>query len=94
MQPMAWKEYCVEFWLKEFQESMDRCTYHCDVTNTVANRVKHHTINQSLIRHLLKSVCKFTLKLQVGKHHIKEYGQSSAKVGRCGQILGGVAVKT
>ena len=25
-QPMAWKEYCAEYWLKELQESMDRCT--------------------------------------------------------------------
>ena len=25
-QPVAWKEYCVEYWLKELQESMDRCT--------------------------------------------------------------------
>ena len=25
-QPMAWKEYCVEYWLKELQENMDRCT--------------------------------------------------------------------
>ena len=25
-QPVAWKEYCVEYWLKELQESLDRCT--------------------------------------------------------------------
>ena len=25
-QPMAWKEYCVEYWLKKFHESKDRCT--------------------------------------------------------------------
>ena len=25
-QPVAWKEYCVEHWLKELQGSMDRCT--------------------------------------------------------------------
>ena len=25
-QPVDWKEYCVEYWLKELQESMDRCT--------------------------------------------------------------------
>ena len=24
--PVAWKEYCVEHWLKELQESMNRCT--------------------------------------------------------------------
>ena len=31
-QPVAWKEYCAEYWLKELQESMDRCTGHCDIT--------------------------------------------------------------
>ena len=25
-QPVAWKEYCVGYWLKELQETMDRCT--------------------------------------------------------------------
>ena len=25
-QPLAWKEYCSEYWLKELQESIDRCT--------------------------------------------------------------------
>ena len=25
-QPVAWKEYCSEYWLKELQESMDMCT--------------------------------------------------------------------
>ena len=31
-QAVAWIEYCVEYWLKELQESMDRCTGHCDIT--------------------------------------------------------------
>ena len=31
-QPVAWKEYCAEYWLKELQESMDRCTGRQDVT--------------------------------------------------------------
>ena len=25
-QPVAWKEYCAVYWLKELEESMDRCT--------------------------------------------------------------------
>ena len=25
-QPVGWKEYCAEYWLKELQNSMDRCT--------------------------------------------------------------------
>ena len=31
-QPVAWKEYCAEYWLKELQEIMDRCTGHGDIT--------------------------------------------------------------
>ena len=30
-QPVAWKEYCEEYWLKE-PESIDRCTGHHDIT--------------------------------------------------------------
>ena len=25
-QPVAWEEYCAEYWLKELGESRDRCT--------------------------------------------------------------------
>ena len=28
-QPVTWKEYCMENWLKEVQESMDICTGCC-----------------------------------------------------------------
>ena len=46
-QPVAWKEYCVEYWLKELQESMDKCTDRRDITEkNVGNGVKHHTIDQ------------------------------------------------
>ena len=31
-QPVAWKEYCAEYCLKELQESMNRCTGHCYIT--------------------------------------------------------------
>ena len=42
-QPVAWKEYCVNYWLKELLESMDRCTGRCDIT--VENGIK---TNQSI----------------------------------------------
>ena len=29
---VAWIEYCSEYWLKELQESMDRCTSHRNIT--------------------------------------------------------------
>ena len=45
---MAWNKYCVEYWLKELQESMDRCTGHCHITEillkTVLNTIQ--SINQ------------------------------------------------
>ena len=31
-QPVALKEHCAEYWLKELQESMDRCTGRRDIT--------------------------------------------------------------
>ena len=29
---MVWKEYSAEYWLKQLQESIDRCTGRCDIT--------------------------------------------------------------
>ena len=47
-QPVAWKEYCAEYWLKEFQESMDKCNGHHDITEillkTALNTIQ--SINQ------------------------------------------------
>ena len=31
-QPVAWKEYCAEYWLKELQERKDRYTGRRDIT--------------------------------------------------------------
>ena len=31
-QPVVWEEYCAEYWLKELQESMDRCSGCCAIT--------------------------------------------------------------
>ena len=33
--PVAWKEDCLEYWLKELQESMDMCTGHHDITEVL-----------------------------------------------------------
>ena len=52
-QPVAWKEYCVEYWLKELQESMDRCTGHCDITEmllkTALNTIQSISQSQSRV---------------------------------------------
>ena len=46
-QLLAWKEYCEEYWLKELQECMDRCTGHHNIIEILLkNCIKHHTINQ------------------------------------------------
>ena len=37
-QPVALKEYCAEYWLKELKESMDRCTGYHDITETLCNQ--------------------------------------------------------
>ena len=42
-QPLAWEEYCAEYWLKVFQESMDRCTVHCDI-NEILLKTAFNTI--------------------------------------------------
>ena len=49
-QPVAWKEYCAEFWLKELQESMDRCTVCCDITEILLKKVLNtiQSTNQSI----------------------------------------------
>ena len=31
-QPVAWKEYCAEYWLKKLLESISRCTACWDIT--------------------------------------------------------------
>ena len=43
-QPVVWKEYHAEYWLKELQESMDSCTGRRDITEillkTALNTIK------------------------------------------------------
>ena len=38
-QSVAWKEYCAEYWLKELQEGMDRCTGHHDIIEILWKRL-------------------------------------------------------
>ena len=47
--PVAWKEYCAEYWLKGPQESMDRCTGRRDITE-LQLKTALNTINQSINR--------------------------------------------
>ena len=50
-QPVAWKEYCAEYWLKELKESMDRHTGHCGIAKILLKMVLN-TI-QSIILSML-----------------------------------------
>ena len=38
-QRVAWKEYCAEYRLKELQESISRCTGHCNITEILLKTV-------------------------------------------------------
>ena len=62
-QPVAWKEYCAEYWLKELQESMNGCTGRHDVTEillkTAINTIE--SINQSISQ----SINKRTMDLEI-----------------------------
>ena len=74
-QPLAWKEYCAEYWLKEFQESMDRCSDCHDITEILL-KMTLNTI-QSIIMKKMKKILiqthelpdktkgKFTLLLEI-----------------------------
>ena len=46
-QPVAWREHCPEHCIKEFQESMHRCTGHRDITEITLERV-FASYNQSI----------------------------------------------
>ena len=48
-QPVAWKEYCGAYWLKELQESMDRCTGRHNITEKLKMPLNMiQSINQSI----------------------------------------------
>ena len=38
-QPVAWKKYCAEYSVKDLQESMDRCTGLCDITEILLKQL-------------------------------------------------------
>ena len=58
-QPVAWKGYCADYWLKELLESMDRCTCHCDITEILlkmALNLYNHSIYLLSICHGLSTM--------------------------------------
>ena len=47
-QPMAWKEYCAEYWLVKLRESMDTCIGRRDITDILLKKALNtlQSINQ------------------------------------------------
>ena len=47
-QPVAWKEYCAKYWLKEFQGSMVRCSDRRNITEILLKTALNiiHSTNQ------------------------------------------------
>ena len=58
-QPVPWKEYCAEYWLKELRESMDGCTV-CSNTHTTEILLKIALNNNQSINHVFTEQRKFT----------------------------------
>ena len=45
-QPLTWKEYCAEYWLKEVKGGMNRCTGDHDIIEILL-KMAFHTIQSS-----------------------------------------------
>ena len=56
-QPVAWKEYCAEYWFKELQESMGSCTGRRDLTEIMLQSALNtiQSISQSVSIYILES---------------------------------------
>ena len=71
-QPVAWKEYCAAYWLKELWENMDRCTGCRDITEillkTVLNTIQ--SINLVLQKFLKKEAFKSNITTDLLSHLI------------------------
>ena len=61
-QPVAWKENYVEYWPKELQESKNRCTSYCGVTEKMLKMALNTTI-QSINNSLSKPVAAFHMAI-------------------------------
>ena len=51
-QPGAWKEYCMGYWLKELQESMDRCTGRLDTTEILLKMERRYIQYNKKLRYV------------------------------------------
>ena len=63
-QPVRWKEYCAENWLKDPQESMDRYTGHRDISEIVLKAALKTIQSINQIGHLT-CICVNCFHLQV-----------------------------
>ena len=77
-QPVAWKEYCAEYFLKDLQENMDRCTGRRDVTEILLKTALNtrQSINQSINQStFLKQFLLFESLLISTSENSSQYGQ-------------------
>ena len=54
---MALKEYCTKYWLKELQESMDRCNGHHDITEILLTKALNTVQSIWLHRNISAGIC-------------------------------------
>ena len=54
---LIWKEYCVEYWLKELQESMDRWTGCCNMTEILLKTALHTKLSINKLIILIWTPC-------------------------------------
>ena len=66
-QPVAWKEYCAEYWLKDLHESMGRCTGRRDIMK-YCWKLRYTPYNQSINQSIRRSRFK-TMWDNSGSHH-------------------------
>ena len=69
-QPVAWNEYCAGYWIKELQESIDRCTGRRDIIEILL-KTAFNTIHSTIFIHI--QTIKFTTPLLAKGEKCKRY---------------------
>ena len=71
-QPVAWKNYCVEYWLKKLQKNMDRCTDHCDITEILLKMTSNTILSISQFKSMVRLRIKLVSSIFSFSHYIFE----------------------
>ena len=88
-QPVAWKEYCAEYWLKELLESMNRCTGRRDITEILLKTalITIQSINHFILFYCRDNLSKFTLyqTSNLDSSNLKQFGDDNFKFDKNGK---------